>query len=148
MTYVTTKKELQAAVKRGDPEIYVSGKLAKKMKGFAKLKKLTKKKMVALIAFLTGAGTIAVTAIATAAPTGGLSVAGATALLLAKAPAAEVSIGTIITVITLLGAIGISLVALLRDYDFEMELNMEGIRFKAKKQAGNCSQSHNESERT
>lgn len=132
MTHVTTKKELQEAVKRGDTEIMVSGKLAKKIKGFAKLKKLSKKEIAALIAFATGAGAVAATAIATAAPTGGLSVAGASAALIVAAPAAGVSIGTVIILIALLGAIGLSVIALLKDYDFEARAG-DSFYFKAKK---------------
>ena len=40
MTYVKTKKELQDAVKRKDEEIIVVGKLAKKLKEFAKIQRL------------------------------------------------------------------------------------------------------------
>lgn len=132
MTYVSTKKELQEAVKRKDEKIVVSGKLAKKIKGFAKLKKLSKKQMTALIAFATGSGAVAIAAVATAAPTGGLSVAGATVALVAAAPAAGVSIGTVIVLIALVGAIGLSAIALLKDYDFEVKVG-EQLYFKAKK---------------
>jgi hypothetical protein len=93
---------------------------------------LTKKQMTALIAFATGSGAVAVTAIAAAVPTGGLSVAGATAILLATAPAAGVSIGTVIILISLLGAIGLSVIALLKSYDFEAKAG-DVFYFKAKK---------------
>lgn len=37
MTYVTTKEELKAAIERKDPEIIVTGELAKELKPIAKL---------------------------------------------------------------------------------------------------------------
>lgn len=126
MTYVKTKKCLKKAVKQGDTEIIITGKLAKKMKGFVKLKKLSKKEKAALIAFLTGSGATAVAAIALAAPTGGLSVAGATAALVAAAPAAGVSIGAIIVIIGLLGAIGLTTIALLKEYDCKVRYGKDG----------------------
>ena len=134
MTYVTTKKELQEAIERKDSDIIVRGKLAKKMKGFSKLKKLSKKEMAALIAFATGAGAVSVAAIAAAAPTGGLSVAGATAALLAIAPAAGVSVSTVIILIALLCVIGLATIALLKDYDvIELGFEGDGIHFRIKK---------------
>ncbi|MBR3894377.1 MAG: hypothetical protein IKJ35_04425 [Clostridia bacterium] len=132
MTHVTTKKELQQAIKRKDSEIMVSGKLAKKMKGFAKLKKLSKKKLAALLTFATGSGAVAVAAITAAAPTGGVSVAGATVSFILAAPAAGVSTGSAIVLIALLGAIGLSVIALLKDYDFEVKAG-DNLYFKAKK---------------
>lgn len=132
MTHVTTKKELKEAIKRNDDEIVVSGKLAKKLKGFVKLKKLTKKQKAALIVFITGSGAVAIGAIATAGVTGGLSVAGASAYLVATAPAQGVSIGTIITIIALVGAIGLSAIALLKDYDVEVKAG-DVFYFKANK---------------
>ena len=74
----------------------------------------------------------AVAAIAAAVPTGGLSVAGATAALIASAPAAGVSVGTIIIVIALVGAIGLSAIALLKGYDFKAKVG-ETFVFEAKK---------------
>ena len=133
MSYVTTKKELREAIKRKEPEIIVSGKLAKKLKGFAKLKQLSKKEMAALITFATGAGAAAIAAIATAAPTGGLSVPGATMYLMLAAPAAEVSTKTLVILIALIGVIGLSAIALLKDYDVEFVFG-DQIGFKAKKQ--------------
>ena len=135
MTQVTTRKELQQAIKQKDSEIMVSGKLAKKMKGFMKLKKLSKKQLAALITFATGSGAVAVAAVAAAAPTGGLSVAGATASLIIAAPAAGVSVGSAMVLIALLGAIGLSVIALLKDYDFEVKAG-DLLYFKAKKSAG------------
>lgn len=131
MARVTTKAELTAAIERNESEIIVSGKLAKKLKGFAKLKKLSKKQLASLITFATGTGIIAVTAIATAAPTAGFSVVGATTTLLIAAPAAGVSAGTVIILVTLIGGIGLSVIALLKDYDFEVKAG--DLYFKAKK---------------
>lgn len=137
MTYVTTKKELQEAIKRKDTDIVVQGKLAKKIKGFAKLKKLSKKETAALITFATGAGAVSVAAVAAAAPTGGLSVAGATAALLAAAPAAGVSVSTVVILIALLSVIGLAAIALLKDYDaVEFGFNGDGIHFRIKKTPG------------
>ena len=121
MTYVTTKQELQEAVKRGDPEIMITGKLAKKMKGFVKIHNLSPKKRTALIAFLGGTGAAAAAAIAAAAPTGGLSVAGASAMMLVAASTAGISMELIVTVITLLLVGGLAIIAMIKGYDFSFE---------------------------
>lgn len=133
MTYVATKRDLKKALKRKDPEIVVNGKLAKQLKPLLKLKNLSKKERAALLVLLSGTGAAAATAIAASVPTGGLSVVGATAFLVAAAPAAGVSVETIVIAITLLGAIGLSIIALLKDYDFEVKAGNQ-FYFKAKKQ--------------
>lgn len=132
MIYVTTKKELQEAIKRKEPEIIVTGKLAKKLKGFAKLKKLSKAQIAALVGLATSSGAIAVAALATAAPTGGLSVSVASFALMAAAPAAGVSSGTVLLLIAIIGVIGLAVIALLKDYDFECRAG-DILYFKAKK---------------
>ena len=138
MTYVRTKKELKEALKRKDPDIIVTGKLCKKLKGFVKLKSLSKSQMTTLVAFATGAGAAYVAAIATAVPSGGLSVAGASFALLAAAPAAGVSTSTVIILVVLLGVIGLSAIALLKDYNVILDINeKDGIHFQAKKDPQN-----------
>ena len=131
MVKVTTKKELQEAIKRKEDVIVVTGDLAKKMKGIAKLKGLSNKEKAALVTLLTGSGAVAVAAIAAGIPTGGLSVAAATAALVAAAPTVGVSASTILAAIALIGVLGLSFIALLKDYDIEAELP-GGYKFKGK----------------
>lgn len=127
MTYVKTKKELQEAVKRKDGEIIVVGKLAKKLKGFAKIQRLSSTQKVALLAFLAGSGAAATAAIAAAGPTGGLSIPGGVLMFMTTAPAAGVSAETAIAVIGILGVIGLTCIALLKEYDVDVVINGHGV---------------------
>lgn len=83
-----------------------------------------------MITFATGAGAAAIAAIATAAPTGGLSVPGATMYLMLAVPTVGASIETLVILITV---IGLSAIALFKDYDVEFVFG-DQIGFKAKKQ--------------
>lgn len=135
MTYVKTKKELQDAVKRKDEEIIVVGKLAKKLKEFAKIQRLSAKQMLALLTFLAGSGAAATAAIAAAGPTGGLSIPGGIVLFLKAAPAAGVPVETAWVVIGIVGVIGLTCIALLKEYDVDVVINGHGVEIHYRRKA-------------
>lgn len=134
MTYVTTKKELQDAIKRKDAEIMVSGDIAKKLKGIVKLKALPEKQQAALIALITGGSAVgigtAIAAIAAVPVTGGTSLAALPAAFLIGGAGAGVSSGVIAIVLAIIAVVGVAtIVALLKDYDVEMVGNVKETTF-------------------
>ena len=133
MVHVGTKKELQEAIKRKESNIIVTGKLAKQMKGIAKVAKLTPKQKAALITFITGSGAAMVAAIAAAGPTMGLSLPAVGISFVVAAPAAGVSTEVAIAVAIIIGVVGLSAIALFRDYDVKVIYANGHIEFEAKK---------------
>lgn len=129
MVYVETKEELKAAVERKEQEIVVGGKLATKLKGLAKLKKISQKQRVALLALLAGSGATAVAAVAAAPVTGGMSVVAGKLALAVAAPAEGVPVSAAVAIIGVIGIIGLTAISLLRDYNIDMNFG-EGKNIK------------------
>ena len=110
---VTTKEELGRLVKNKEPEIIVTGDLAKKLKDGYSIKKLSKGAVATLIGLI---------AVATAAApfTGGLSFMAATPIAFAT--------GTSVVAVIAIAFIGVSLIyAIYNEYEAEFEFENERI---------------------
>lgn len=116
MSYVTTKEELKAAIERKDSEIIVSGKAAEQLKPILKLQK----EMSKILPWIAGTGAAAIVAAAAAIPTGGLSLAVLSPVLVAEGMAAGVSISGIMGVLGLVLVFGVVIFALMNNYDVVM----------------------------
>ncbi len=116
MSYVTTKEELKAAIERKDSEIIVSGKAAEQLKPILKLQK----EMSKILPWIAGTGAAAIVAAAAAIPTGGLSLAALSPVLVVEGVAAGVSIQGILGVLGLVLVFGTVIFAILNDYNVEM----------------------------
>lgn len=116
MSYVTTKEELKAAIERKDSEIIVSGKAAEQLKPILKLQK----EMSKILPWIAGTGAAAIVAAAPAIPTGGLSLAVLSPVLVAEGVAAGVSISGIMGVLGLVLVFGVVIFALMNNYDVVM----------------------------
>lgn len=130
MTYVTTKEELEAAIERKDPEIIVTGKLAKKLKPIAKLTGEMSKIGPWLAA---GTGIAVLISIVT----GGMSaipmyfVQGAVAAT--EGPVAGGELGILITLCVTFGVVTIA--GMLLNYNIEVDLGGRSIiRMSLKKE--------------
>ena len=111
MSTVTTKPELEAALKRGDSQILIRGEFA------TKIQKQMKKKTATRIA----AGALAAGALVTAPFTGGATLPGAVA-----GAAVAVSAGEAIAAIDILFAGSIGLIALLKNYEV-VKVDLPGV---------------------
>lgn len=127
MTYVTTKEELEAAIERKDPEIIVTGKLAKELKPIAKLTG-EMSKIAPWLAAGTGIAALV---------TGGLSNTVAIPILLAKESTVVKSSSALAILITLCVTFGVvTIVGMLLNYNINMEADFDGrgiIRMSLKK---------------
>lgn len=117
MVICSTKEELKSAMKRGEYEIEIVGKLAKDIKKGKK------------VAFL---GPVAITTLttdlATVPTTGGLSMALAV-------PIATMT-GLDIAIIIAAAAVGVSLIlAIFRDYDVDIEGKNDGVKVRMRKKS-------------
>ena len=102
MSIVTSKSELEAALKRGDSPIIVQGELAEKIQKQMKRKKATR----------IAGGALAVGALATAPFTGGATLPGAVA-----GAAVAITAGEAIATMTVLFAGSMGITALLNKYE-------------------------------
>ena len=120
MVICSTKEELKSAMKRGESEIEVVGKLAKNIK--------TGKKVAFLGPVAIGALTVA---LATIPATGGLSTPVVTAALVAPI-AAKTGLDTAIIIAA--ASVGVTLIiAIFRDYDVDIEGANNGVKVRMRK---------------
>lgn len=110
MSTVTTKPELEAALKRGDPQITIRGELADKINKQMKRKTATR----------VAGGALAVGALVTAPLSGGATLPGAVA-----GAAVAISAGEVIAAIIILFAGSMGIIALLKDYEV-IKVNLPG----------------------
>ena len=122
MTYVKTKEELQAAVDRKDEEIIVVGELAKKIEPIVKLKNLSKTKIAAIILIVP-----ALVAASVIVPGAGGVVSSAVIAKFVATTGVKALTGTELLILaTIIGVVGLSVIALLRDYDVKIKANQNG----------------------
>lgn len=141
MVYVKTKKGLQRAVERKEQEIIVVGELAEKLKPIVKLKNFSKSKMnraISLISlfdstpdFISSFGNIGNSLVVLPGihkmVEVGLTMRNIDSKMIQGFSGAE-----LIIIIMVLTAAGLTIIALLRDYDVDLEMKpLEGVRFRA-----------------
>lgn len=110
MSTVTSKSELEAALKRGDSQIIIQGELAEKIQKQMKRKKATR----------IAGGALTVGALVTAPLTGGATIPGAVA-----GAAVAVSAGEVIAAMIVLFAGSLGTIALLKNYEV-IKVNLPG----------------------
>lgn len=120
MITVTTKEELKKALTNKEPEIEVVGSLAKKIIRQQKIKK----------GCAWGGVGIGVASLAAAPLTGGLSLFGFSAA--ATTTAGSLSAAEIITLIAIVGVIGVSFVGALKGYNMEIDIKNARIKLEKK----------------
>lgn len=126
MTIVRTKAELEQAVERKDREIIIEGALAEKLKPIAKLKNISKAKflvlggivpmVIASMMILTKGGTVSITAIEKFITSNNIK---------------ELTGEELIALVAVVGVLGLLYLAVVKNYDVELEYDKEGkLRIK------------------